>query len=84
MMLDAADQKWLFDQFGNRVRFDEPMSRHTSLGVGGPAEALVCPQSREDVLAVMTGAWKRKIPYLVVGGGTNLLVTDQGVAGIPE
>ena len=81
-MLDAADRKWLYDRFGDRVRFDEPMSRYTSLGVGGPAGALVCPRSREDVLAVMTGAWERKIPYLVVGGGTNLVVTDRGVPGI--
>jgi UDP-N-acetylmuramate dehydrogenase len=81
-MLDAAGRKWLSERFGNRVRFDEPMSRHTSLGVGGPAEALVSPQSRDDVLAMMAGARERKIPYLVVGGGTNLLVTDRGVPGI--
>ena len=81
-MLDAADRNWLKGRFGNRVRFDEPMSRHTSLGVGGPAEALVSPQSREEVLAVTTGARQRRISYLVVGGGTNLLVTDQGVPGI--
>jgi UDP-N-acetylmuramate dehydrogenase len=82
MMLDAADRKWLSERFGNRVRFGEPMSRHTSLGVGGPAEALVSPRSREDVLAVMKGARERKIPYFVVGGGTNLLVADEGVPGI--
>jgi len=58
------------------------MSRHTSLGVGGPAEALVSPRGREEILAVMAGARQRKIPYLVVGGGTNLLVTDQGVPGL--
>lgn len=81
-MLDMADRKWLSDRFGNCIRFDEPMSRYTSLGVGGPAEALVSPRSREDVLAVITGARERKIPYLVVGGGTNLLVADQGVSGI--
>ncbi len=81
-MLDTADKKWLSDRFGDRVRFDEPMSRHTSLGVGGPAEALVCPRRREDVVTLITGAWERKIPYFVVGGGTNLLVSDQGVSGI--
>ncbi len=75
-------KKWLSDRFGDRVRFDEPMSRHTSLGVGGPAEALVCPRRREDVVTLITGAWERKIPYFVVGGGTNLLVSDQGVSGI--
>jgi UDP-N-acetylmuramate dehydrogenase len=82
MTLSTADKKWLSDRFGNRIRFDEPMSRHTSLGVGGPAEALVYPYSREDVLSVITGARERKIPYLVVGGGTNLIVADQGVSGI--
>jgi UDP-N-acetylmuramate dehydrogenase len=81
-MLDAAARDWLSGRFQDGVKFDEPMGRYTSLGVGGAAEALVFPRTREDVMAVMTGAWERKIPYLVVGGGTNLLVTDAGVSGI--
>jgi len=81
-MLDAAAREWLKDRFGNGVKFDEPMSRHTSLGVGGAAEVLVSPRTREDVMAVMRWAWQHKIPYLVVGGGTNLVVTDAGVPGI--
>jgi len=81
-MLDDAVKKWLSGRFKDGVKFDEPMRRHTSLGVGGAADALVFPKSREDVMAVMTGAWQRRIPYLVVGDGTNLLVTDAGVPGI--
>jgi len=81
-MLNDAARSWLRGLFKDGVKFHEPMSRHTSLGVGGAAEALVLPRTREDVMAVMTGAWERNIPYLVVGGGTNLLVTDAGVPGI--
>jgi UDP-N-acetylmuramate dehydrogenase len=81
-MLDAAVRDWLSGRFEDGVKFDEPMGRHTSLGVGGAAEALVFPRTREDVMALITGAWERKVSYLVVGGGTNLLVTDAGVSGI--
>lgn len=81
-MLDDAAKIWLASRFKHAVAFNEPMSRHTSLGVGGAAEALVFPRTREDVIAIMNGAWQRKIPYLVVGGGTNLLVTDLGISGI--
>jgi UDP-N-acetylmuramate dehydrogenase len=81
-MLDAAVRDWLTGRFRDGVKFDEPMGPHTSLGVGGAAEALVFPRTREDVMALITGAWERKTPYLVVGGGTNILVTDAGVPGI--
>ncbi len=81
-MLDADVLKWLKGRFEDGVKFDEPMNRHTSLGVGGAAEAMVFPRTREDVMVLMAEAWQRRIPYLVLGGGTNLLVTDDGVQGI--
>ncbi len=81
-MLDATVRNWLESRFKADVKFDESMCRHTSLGVGGAAEALVFPRTREEVAEVITEAWQRRIPYLVVGGGTNLLVPDRGIPGI--
>ncbi len=59
---------------------DEPLSRHTTLKIGGPADILVVPKSLlglQDVLAVTKGLKK-----YVIGNGSNLLIPDGGIRGI--
>lgn len=80
--LDTGSRKWLSRLFGGNVRFDEPMSRHTSLRVGGPAEAFVMPDSFEGLYSLLTWCRSHSHPFLVVGEGTNLLVRDRGIKGI--
>lgn len=82
MVLDRTARKWLQDRFMDAVRFDEPMSRHTSLKVGGPAEALVTPATLEDLRLLIQWTGEAELPFLVIGDGTNLLVKDTGIAGI--
>ncbi len=82
MALDHDSIKWLASHFGGNVKFDEPMSRHTSLRVGGPAEAFVIPENIEDLKGLIKWSWQKKIPYLIIGDGTNLLVKDSGINGI--
>ncbi|QTA82082.1 UDP-N-acetylenolpyruvoylglucosamine reductase [Desulfonema limicola] len=80
--LDPDTKKWLKDFLGDMVRFDEPMSKHTSFRVGGPAEAYVKVQNIEDLAVLVKGAYERNLPWHIIGDGTNLLVKDQGVKGI--
>jgi UDP-N-acetylmuramate dehydrogenase len=80
--LTETQRKWLAERFKNRVRFDAPLAPHTSFHVGGPAEALVTPASRDELTALLAGARDRGLGYQVLGGGTNLLVTDQGISGL--
>ena len=68
-------------RFGDSVRFDEPMSRHTSWRVGGPAEVLFQPRSLE-VLSEFLAALPAGVPVHWVGLGSNLLVRDGGVPGV--
>jgi UDP-N-acetylmuramate dehydrogenase len=82
MVLDSDSIKWLKSRFGSNVKFDEPMSKHTSLRVGGPAQALVAPENIEALKALVTWSWHKKIPYLILGNGTNLLVKDGGIPGV--
>lgn len=82
MVLNTTDRKWLQTRFKDDVRFDEPMSAHTSLKVGGPAEAFVTPATPGDLQALIQWCGQREIPFLVIGAGTNLLVKDAGIAGI--
>ena len=82
MPMDADARRWLADVTFGRVRFDEPMSLHTSLRVGGPAEAFVEPKAADELAALVSGLAGREIPYHVVGGGTNLIVTEAGISGV--
>ena len=82
MALTEDAKKWLTAQFSDQVMFDEPMSRHTSLRVGGPADAYVAPQSLEALQSLTQWMHAKAIEYLVVGGGSNLLVPDSGIRGI--
>lgn len=65
----------------DRVKFDEPMCLHTSFKIGGPADALITPQSVEELSRVLAFCADRQIPYYIIGKGTNLLVRDRGIRG---
>lgn len=82
MLLDSESKKWLADHCGDGIKFDEPMSKHTSLQVGGPAEAYFVPKNIEALKSLINWARQKGIPYLIIGDGTNLLVKDSGIKGI--
>ncbi len=65
-----------------RVRRDEPMSKHTTIGVGGPARVMVLPKTPAEVARVVRVAKVLGVPYLPVGKGSNLIVRDGGYDGI--
>lgn len=62
--------------------FDEPMSRHTSLGVGGAADALIFPSGKEELINTIAYLVQAGLPYMPLGNGTNLIVRDGGYRGI--
>ena len=64
------------------IKLDEPMKKHISFRVGGPADILVKPRSEEQIKEVIAFARKENIPYIVKGNGSNLLVKDGGIRGI--
>ena len=64
------------------ARFDEPMRRHTTLKIGGPADAFVTPSDAAELQAVILWANQHGVPLTVVGGGSNLLVRDGGIRGV--
>ena len=65
-----------------RVRTNEAMSRHTSLGVGGPADFWVEVRSQVKLVQALEAAHRLRIPRVVVGHGTNILVADEGIEGL--
>lgn len=65
-----------------RVMVDEPMKRHTTFKIGGPADLLVEPSSIEEVEGVLNICRSEDIPVTVIGNGSNLLVRDGGIRGV--
>jgi UDP-N-acetylmuramate dehydrogenase len=70
------------DSFGVRVRFEEPLSRHTSFRIGGPADVWVEVTDAAEIRRARALARAAELPLLVLGGGTNILVSDRGVCGV--
>jgi len=67
---------------GLKVIRDEPMSKHNSLRIGGPATMFATVTSTEQLVNAVLFARRNEIPYLVIGNGTNMLVGDYGIDGL--
>ncbi|MBI2981443.1 MAG: UDP-N-acetylmuramate dehydrogenase [Deltaproteobacteria bacterium] len=69
-------------QLCRQIHFDEPMSRHTSIRVGGKADALLYPSSLEEVTSLLAYLRQKKLPHFSLGAGSNLIVRDKGIRGV--
>ncbi len=63
------------------VRLDEPMRGHTSFRIGGPADLYAAPDTFEELRAVLSLFSRERVPCFLLGGGTNILVSDKGIRG---
>lgn len=81
-MIAEAGRRALAAALGEHVRFDAPLARHTSLRIGGPADALVAPAGHDELARTLALCREHDLPYLVLGNGFNTLVLDGGAAGV--
>lgn len=81
-LLADDDRASLSDRFGDAIRFDEPLASYTSWKIGGPADAFVAVETSADLEALLRWAFKRRMPWFVLGSGSNLLVGDGGIRGL--
>lgn len=72
----------LRERFDTRVRFAEPLRRHTSFRIGGPADVWVEVGDADEIVWLQHAARRSELPLMIFGGGTNVLVSDAGVRGI--
>ncbi len=72
----------MLGEIRGEVRFKEPLSFHTSLRIGGPADIFIVPQDVDDIRHALMFAEREQLPIAVVGGGNNLLVRDRGIRGV--
>jgi UDP-N-acetylmuramate dehydrogenase len=64
------------------VRLDEPMSDHTTFGIGGPADAYAIAESEKQLKALADTAHRHAAPFFILGAGSNILVGDGGIRGL--
>ncbi|WP_227767098.1 UDP-N-acetylmuramate dehydrogenase [Zhaonella formicivorans] len=74
--------EFLKQKLKGQCRLNEPLQYHTTWRIGGPADLLVIPFCKDDVLLTMQLAAAEGIPVYVIGNGSNLLVLDRGVRGM--
>lgn len=72
----------LNDLLGGVLRLNEPMSRHTSFRIGGPADAMLIPRDINELKIALKHAKELNIPVTIIGNGSNLLVRDGGIRGL--
>jgi UDP-N-acetylmuramate dehydrogenase len=72
----------LRDRYGATLRENEPLARYTSARVGGVAELLLIAESSGQLEEIARFLWERELPYRLLGGGSNVLVSDDGIRGV--
>jgi len=81
-MISNAARAALEETLGDRVRFDVPLSKYTSLRVGGAADAVATPATREQMAQLLTVCSAQRLRHTVLGSGFNTLVLGGGFEGV--
>ena len=79
MPVDALDLTYAF---GITVQRDVPLAPFTTLKMGGPADFFTRPRSARELARCLAAAHERGLPWLLLGGGSNMLIADRGVRGL--
>ncbi len=72
----------LQSNFGQRVLLDEPLARYTAARIGGPADAVLVVLSVDELVQAASLMWESRQPFMILGGGSNTLISDAGVRGL--
>ena len=81
-MNEQIRQKFCLELGTEQVLFDEPMKKHTTFRIGGPADVFVMPRTIEEVSKALEICRQEQLPYFILGNGSNLLVGDKGIPGV--
>ena len=80
-MIHSLSDK-ILDTTNATVSIDEPMKKHTTYGIGGPAELFVLPSNKDDLIEIVKLAKEHKEAVTIIGSGSNLLISDNGIKGV--
>jgi UDP-N-acetylmuramate dehydrogenase len=80
--MEASTMSALRTLFGNRLQENVPLSGYTAARIGGPADALVLIHSVDELAQSAGKLWEMKVPFILLGSGSNVLVSNKGVRGV--
>ncbi len=72
----------LREKFGDKVKENVPLAPYTSARIGGPADIFITADTVAELTRVVKFLWKNDMPFVMLGGGANILVSDKGVRGV--
>ena len=72
----------LYAKFGDKVKENVPLAPYTSARIGGPADIFITADSAMELARIVKCLWKLEMPFTLLGGGSNVLVSDKGVRGV--
>src|SRR5215217_3975558 len=72
----------LYAKFGDKVKENASLTPYTSARIGGPADVLITAESADELARIIKLLQKQELDYLMLGGGSNVLVSDKGVRGV--
>lgn len=72
----------LHEKFGDKVKENVPLAPYTSARIGGPADIFITVDTVAELVRVVRHLWKNDLPFVMLGGGSNILVSDKGVRGV--
>jgi UDP-N-acetylmuramate dehydrogenase len=72
----------LYAKFGDKVKENVPLAPYTSARIGGPADIFITADSGAELARIVKCLWKLEMPFTLLGGGSNVLVSDRGVRGV--
>lgn len=78
----AKKKKEIFNGIKGKVRFEEPLKKHTTFKIGGPAKFFIEPLDLKDLRTAVSLARAKDMPVFLLGTGSNILANDRGVSGI--
>ncbi len=81
-MIEPATRTILESRLAERIEFDVPLSRHTSLRIGGPGDAVATPANRDELCELLRICARHELPTIVMGAGFNILVREDGIRGV--
>src|SRR5215208_8211078 len=82
MVALARPMDVLYAKLGDKVKENASLTPYTSARIGGPADVLITAESADELARIIKLLQKQEIDYLMLGGGSNVLVSDKGVRGV--
>ena len=72
----------LYAKLGDKVKENVPLAPYTSARIGGPADIFLMADTSVELARIVKLLWKHEVPFTLLGGGSNVLISDRGVRGV--